>query len=47
MLEKANIAVEHAGRSGGVHPEVLFAVAKQWQWLHENVCSLEKRLEYQ
>lgn len=37
MLEKANIAVEQAGRGGGVYPEVLFEVARQWQWLHEKV----------
>nr|CAB3268068.1 zinc finger SWIM domain-containing protein 8 [Phallusia mammillata] len=37
MLEKACHAVEQAGRSGGVYPEVLFEVAKQWEWIHQKV----------
>uniref|UniRef100_H2Y5Y4 ZSWIM8 TPR repeats domain-containing protein n=1 Tax=Ciona savignyi TaxID=51511 RepID=H2Y5Y4_CIOSA len=34
MLEKACHAVEQAGRGGGVYPEVLFDVARQWEWIH-------------
>jgi len=37
MLEKACHAVEQSGRGGGVFPEVLFDVAKQWQWIHKTV----------
>lgn len=43
MLEKANIAVEQAGRGGGVYPEVLFEVARQWQWLHEKANNQDSR----
>nr|XP_039261702.1 zinc finger SWIM domain-containing protein 8-like isoform X1 [Styela clava] len=43
MLEKANIAVEQAGRGGGVYPEVLFEVARKWQWLHEKTHNRESR----
>uniref|UniRef100_F6TS15 SWIM-type domain-containing protein n=1 Tax=Ciona intestinalis TaxID=7719 RepID=F6TS15_CIOIN len=37
MLEKACHAVEQAGRGGGVYPEVLFDVARQWEWIHRTV----------
>jgi len=37
MLEKACHAVEQAGRGGGVYPEVVFEVAKQWEWIHKKV----------
>jgi len=37
MLEKACYAVEQAGRGGGVFPEVLVDVAKQWDWIHQQV----------
>ncbi|CAK8682764.1 unnamed protein product [Clavelina lepadiformis] len=37
MLEKACHAVEQAGRGGNVFPEVLFDVARQWEWIHQRV----------
>ncbi len=37
MLEKACLAVESAGKRGDVYPDVLFNVARQWEWLHDNV----------
>ena len=37
MLEKACLAVESAGKRGDVYPDVLFNVARQWDWLHENL----------
>ena len=40
MLEKACYAVEQAGRGGGVFPEVLVDVAKQWDWIHQQVFKL-------
>ncbi|XP_041485312.1 zinc finger SWIM domain-containing protein 8-like isoform X2 [Lytechinus variegatus] len=36
MLQKACVAVESAAKGGDVYPEVLFNVAKQWEWLHDN-----------
>ncbi|XP_071492613.1 zinc finger SWIM domain-containing protein 8-like [Diadema antillarum] len=36
MLQKACLAVESAAKGGDVYPEVLFNVAKQWEWLHDN-----------
>lgn len=38
MLERACMAVEQAGKGGGVFPEVLFDVAKMWEWIHQQVC---------
>nr|XP_006816884.1 PREDICTED: zinc finger SWIM domain-containing protein 8-like [Saccoglossus kowalevskii] len=38
MLEKACAAVEKAAKGGGVYPEVLFNVARQWSWLFEKSC---------
>ena len=37
MLEKACHAVEQAGRGGGVFPEVLVDVARQWDYIHQKV----------
>ncbi|XP_077999779.1 zinc finger SWIM domain-containing protein 8-like [Glandiceps talaboti] len=38
MLERACTAVEKAAKGGGVYPEVLFNVARQWNWLFEQSC---------
>ena len=35
MLERACSAVENAGRNGGVQPELLFRIAREWHYLHE------------
>lgn len=35
MLERACSAVENAGRNGGVQPELLFHIAREWHYLHE------------
>ena len=35
LLEQACIAVESAADGGGVYPEVLFEVAKHWEYLYE------------
>ena len=35
MLERACSAVENAGRHGGVQPELLFHIAREWHYLHE------------
>ena len=35
LLDQACQAVESAARGGGVYPEVLFDVARQWYYLHE------------
>ena len=35
LLERACYAIESAARGGGVYPEVLFEVARQWQFLYE------------
>lgn len=37
MLEKACLAVESAGKRGDVYPDVLFNVARQWEWLHDSM----------
>ena len=37
MLEKACITVESAAKGGGVYPEVLFDVARQWYSLYQKV----------
>jgi hypothetical protein len=37
MLEKACITVESAAKGGGVCPEVLFDVARQWFSLYQKV----------
>lgn len=37
MLEKACTTVESAAKGGGVYPEVLFDVAKQWFSLYQKV----------
>lgn len=34
ILEKACLAVENAAKDGGVYPEVLFMVARQWYMLY-------------
>ena len=39
MLEKACLAVENAATGGGVYPEVLFYVSKQWYELSEEAAS--------
>ncbi|XP_070544794.1 zinc finger SWIM domain-containing protein 8-like [Ptychodera flava] len=38
MLERASAAVEKAAKGGGVYPEVLFNVARQWNWLFDQAC---------
>jgi hypothetical protein len=38
MLEKACLTVETAAKGGGVYPEVLFDVARQWLSLYQKVC---------
>lgn len=35
MLERACSSVENAGRHGGIQPELLFHIAKEWHYLHE------------
>ena len=35
LLKEACIAVETAARGGGVYPEVLFEIAKHWEYLYE------------
>jgi len=37
MLEKACLTVENAAKGGGVYPEVLFDVARQWYSLYQKV----------
>jgi len=37
MLEKACVTVESAAKGGGVCPEVLFDVARQWFSLYQKV----------
>ena len=41
MLERACYAVEQAGRGGGVFPEVLVDVARQWDWIHQQVGGIQ------
>lgn len=36
MLERACSAVENASRHGGVQPELLFSIAREWHYLHES-----------
>lgn len=40
MLEKACLTVEAAAKGGGVYPEVLFDVARQWFTLYQKVSNL-------
>eukprot|EP00794_Sanderia_malayensis_P016687 gene16687-18381_t len=35
MLTRACNAIEHASKSGGIQPEILFLVARQWHYIHE------------
>lgn len=35
MLESACVSVETASRNGGIQPEILFYVARQWHHIHE------------
>ncbi|XP_047136494.1 zinc finger SWIM domain-containing protein 8 isoform X1 [Hydra vulgaris] len=35
MLERACSSVESAGRHGGIQPELLFRIAREWHYLHE------------
>ncbi|XP_033644058.1 zinc finger SWIM domain-containing protein 8-like [Asterias rubens] len=37
MLANACLAVESAAKGGDVYPDVLFNVARQWEWLHDNM----------
>lgn len=37
MLEKSCMTVETAAKGGGVYPEVLFDVARQWFSLYQKV----------
>jgi len=37
MLEKSCLTVESAAKGGGVYPEVLFDVARQWYSLYQKV----------
>ena len=37
LLERACTSVETSSRNGGILPEILFYVARQWQYIHEKV----------
>eukprot|EP00795_Rhopilema_esculentum_P017096 gene17096-8613_t len=37
MLERACASIETASVQGGIQPEILFYVARQWQVIHENI----------
>ena len=37
MLERACSSIETAARYGGIHPELLFQLARQWHYLHDRL----------
>lgn len=41
ILEKACLAVENAAKDGGVYPEVLFLVARQWYTLYTEAAGID------
>lgn len=45
MLEKACLTVETAAKGGGVYPEVLFDVARQWYSLYQKVIHICLQLD--
>ena len=43
MLERACACVEASSKNGGIQPDILFYVARQWQYIHEKLTEEKNR----